>query len=206
METTGKFEYEVLIRWHWTRDNFLRWNSGIKPTYHIYQSYSEKGIHHLVCLKCEGSMVLKLRWWRKCGCFGKFFSYRSMTEYLGVKCHGVCTFQMIPQEEKLAWLPSRFSHVQLFATLWTITRQAPLPMRFSRQEYWSRLSCPPLGVFLTQGLNLCLFCLLHWEMGSLSPEPTGKPRNQANAAECKQFVKMGKGNMDIHCDIISVFQ
>ena len=56
------------------------------------------------------------------------------------------------------------------------------------------------------GLNLCLFCLLHWEMGSLSPVPTGKPRNQANAAECKQFVKMGKGNMDIHCDIISVFQ
>ena len=73
LETTGKFEYEVLIRWHWTRVNFLRWNNGIKPTYHIYQSYSEKGIHHLVCLKCEGSMVLKLRWWRKCGCFGKFF-------------------------------------------------------------------------------------------------------------------------------------
>ena len=28
------------------------------------------------------------------------------------------------------------SRVQLFATLWTIARQAPLPMGFSRQEYW----------------------------------------------------------------------
>ena len=26
--------------------------------------------------------------------------------------------------------------VQLFATLWTVVRQSPLPMGFSRQEYW----------------------------------------------------------------------
>ena len=32
---------------------------------------------------------------------------------------------------------SHFSHVQLFATPWTIARQAPLSMEFSRQEYWS---------------------------------------------------------------------
>ena len=98
------------------------------------------------------------------------------------------------------------SRVQLFVTLWTVAHQAPLSMGFSRQEYWRRLSCPPPGVFSTQGLDLCLFCLLPWEMGSLSPAPTGKSRNQANVAKCKQFVKMGKGNMDIHCDIISVFQ
>ena len=28
------------------------------------------------------------------------------------------------------------SHIQLFATLWTVARQAPLSLRFSRQEYW----------------------------------------------------------------------
>ena len=33
----------------------------------------------------------------------------------------------------------RFSHVGLFATPWTIAHQAPLSMRFSRQEYWRRL-------------------------------------------------------------------
>ena len=32
---------------------------------------------------------------------------------------------------------SCFSRVRLFATLWTVAHQAPLPMGFSRQEYWS---------------------------------------------------------------------
>ena len=31
----------------------------------------------------------------------------------------------------------------LFATLWTAALQDPLSMGFSRQEYWSRLPCPP---------------------------------------------------------------
>ena len=36
---------------------------------------------------------------------------------------------------------SCFSHVQLFATLWTVTCQATLSMGFSRQEYRSGLPC-----------------------------------------------------------------
>ena len=35
-----------------------------------------------------------------------------------------------------------FSHVQLFATLWTVAHQAPLSMGFSREEYWSGLPFP----------------------------------------------------------------
>ena len=35
--------------------------------------------------------------------------------------------------------------VQLFAILWTVARQAPLPMGFCRQEYWSGLTCPSPG-------------------------------------------------------------
>ena len=34
------------------------------------------------------------------------------------------------------------SHVQFFATLWTVAHQAPLFMRFSRQKCWSGLACP----------------------------------------------------------------
>ena len=34
---------------------------------------------------------------------------------------------------------------QLFATLWNVACQAPLPMGFSRQEYWSGLSWPSPG-------------------------------------------------------------
>ena len=40
---------------------------------------------------------------------------------------------------------SRFSHVQLFATLWTVAHQAPLSMGFSRQEYWCGLPYLPPG-------------------------------------------------------------
>ena len=40
-------------------------------------------------------------------------------------------------------MPSHFSRVLLFVTPWTISCQAPLSMRFSRQEYWSGLPCPP---------------------------------------------------------------
>ena len=34
------------------------------------------------------------------------------------------------------------SHIWLFLTPWTIARQAPLSMGFSRQEYWSELPSP----------------------------------------------------------------
>ena len=40
---------------------------------------------------------------------------------------------------------SCFSHVQLFATLWIVARQASLSTGFSRQEYWRGLPCPPPG-------------------------------------------------------------
>ena len=48
---------------------------------------------------------------------------------------------------------SCFSHVQLFATLWIIARQASLSMGFSRQEYWSRLPCPPPGDLFDPGIK-----------------------------------------------------
>ena len=56
---------------------------------------------------------------------------------------------------------SRFRHVQLFETLWIVALQAPLSlsMGFSRQEYWSGLSCSPPGIFPTQELNPLLLCL-----------------------------------------------
>ena len=38
---------------------------------------------------------------------------------------------------------SCFSHVRLFATRGTVARQAPLSMRFSRQESWSGLPFHP---------------------------------------------------------------
>ena len=38
-----------------------------------------------------------------------------------------------------------FSCVQLFATLWTVARQDPPSLEFSRREYWSGLPFPSPG-------------------------------------------------------------
>ena len=48
---------------------------------------------------------------------------------------------------------SRFSHVQLFATLWTVAHQAPLSMGFSSQEYWSGLPFPSPGDLPDSGIR-----------------------------------------------------
>ena len=45
------------------------------------------------------------------------------------------------------------SCVQLFATPWTVARQAPLSMGFSRQEYWSRLPFPTWGDLPNLGIE-----------------------------------------------------
>ena len=69
---------------------------------------------------------------------------------------------------------SRFSHVRLFVTLWTIPHQVPLSMGFSRQEYGSGLHSLQVIVPI-QGWNLSLLCLLRWQAGSLPLAPPGKP-------------------------------
>ena len=63
---------------------------------------------------------------------------------------------------------SRFSRVQLFATIWTVTCQALLSMGFSRQEYWSGLSFPPPGDLPDPARsNPHLLQLLRWQADSL---------------------------------------
>ena len=52
------------------------------------------------------------------------------------------------------------SFVGLFETPWTVARQAPLSMGFSRQGYWSGLPVLP-PEFLIQGR------FLHWQADSL---------------------------------------
>ena len=68
------------------------------------------------------------------------------------------------------------SHVQFFAALWTVACQAPLPMGFCRWEYWGGLPFPTPEILPTQGSNLPLLCLLHWQADSLQVQPPGKPQ------------------------------
>ena len=58
-----------------------------------------------------------------------------------------------PETRMRVCIRSRFSHVQLFVTPWTIAHQAPPSMGFSRQEYLSQLPCPPPGDLSNPGIK-----------------------------------------------------
>ena len=67
---------------------------------------------------------------------------------------------------------SSLSHVQLFATRWTVAHQALLSMGFSRQGYWSGLPFPSPGELPDPGIEPRSPAL---RAGALPSEPPGKP-------------------------------
>ena len=85
---------------------------------------------------------------------------------------------------------SHFSRVWLFATLWTVAQQAPLSVGFSSKN--TGVGCHALlqGIFPTQGLNLSLFCLLHWQAGSLPLVPPEKPNLSVEPTKAKFLEKI----------------
>ena len=75
------------------------------------------------------------------------------------------------------------SHVSLFATPWTVARQAPLSMEFPKQKNRSRLPFPTPG-------DLPSLCLLDWQEDSLpmshqeSACNTGDPGSIPGSGRC----------------------
>ena len=68
------------------------------------------------------------------------------------------------------------SHIQLFVTPWIVAQQAPLSMKFSRQEYWSGLPFPVLGALPDPGTEpVSLESLMHWQAHSLPLRHLGNP-------------------------------
>ena len=67
------------------------------------------------------------------------------------------------------------SRVRLFATLWTIARQAPLSIGFPRPNYWSRLPFPPVGDLPDPGIEPASSAPSALQADSLPAEPSGKP-------------------------------
>ena len=99
-----------------------------------------------------------------CSCWDSFPSALSLTMYF-----------YPPPNSKWKWKVKvkSLSRVRLFATPWTVAHQAPLSMRFPRQEYRSGLPCPPLGDLPDPGrLNPCL---LHWQADSVLSESVEFP-------------------------------
>ena len=64
------------------------------------------------------------------------------------------------------------SHVQLLANPWTVARQAPLSIGFSKLEYWSGLPFPSSGHLPDPGIEPGSAAL---QADSLPSEPPGKP-------------------------------
>ena len=85
-------------------------------------------------------------------------------------------------------LSSVHAQLQTLVTPWTVACQAPLFMKFSRQEYWSELSFPTTGDLLHPGMNLGL---LNWQVDSLPLSHLRSPslsRNCSNLNSYHQYI------------------
>ena len=98
-------------------------------------------------------------------------SSRPSRTYKPVRC--LVSIYSPPLGELLA---SR-SHVLLFVTPWTIARQAPLSMGFSRQEYQRGLPFPPPGDLPDPGMEPASPALAG---RFFTTEPPGKPPKSSN--------------------------
>ena len=105
-----------------------------KVTSHTY--YDHLFIHSAE----KKSFVFSLGLSLKKGCCGNFCAC----------VHFVCVYML-----------SRFCCVLLFVTLWTAALQAPLSMGFSRQQYWSALSCPYPGNLPNPGIESTVSYVSH---------------------------------------------
>ena len=87
--------------------------------------------------------------------------------------------------------------VRLFATLWTVARQAPLSMGFSRQEYWSGLPFPSPGDLPNPGIEPRSPAL---EADALTSEPPGKQTEyimrNAGLEETQAGIKTSRRNIN----------
>ena len=85
-------------------------------------------------------------------------------------------------------LLSRFSHVRLFVTPWTVAHKAPLSIGFSRQEYWCELLYPPPGHLPDSGIKLSLLrsCIAG---GFFNAEPPGSPQTSLRDVDPLRIIK-----------------
>ena len=91
------------------------------------------------------------------------------------------------------------SHVQLFATLWTATYQAPLSVGFSRQGHWSGLPFPSLEDLPNPGIKPGSPTL---QADILPSEPPGKPLSTVTSTQFKMVVAGHEQTLDAgHSDL-----
>ena len=107
-------------------------------------------------------------------CSWPWFSSSQTGMYL--KCSGIKKHSIIWHTFEL-WcvcVCQSLSCVWLFTTPWTVVRQAPLSMEFSRQQYWSGLLFPAPGDLPDPVIKPRSPAL---QADSLQSEPPGKPQS-----------------------------
>ena len=77
------------------------------------------------------------------------------------------------------------SCVQHIAMLWTVACQAPLPMEFSSEEYWSGLPFSSPGDLPNPGIILVSLASFALEGRFFTTLPPGKPINQVTEKKYK---------------------
>ena len=87
-----------------------------------------------------------------------------------------CNFFVEKERKKRKLL----THVQLFATPWTVAHQASSSLRFSRQEYWSGLPFPSPRGLPDPGIELRPTAL---QADALPSEPPVKPISVEKSAD-----------------------
>ena len=102
----------------------------------------------------------------------------------------LCTFSsIISTDSSMAGVCMLVSHVQLFATPWTVAHQAPLSMEFSRQEYWSGLPFLSPGDLPNPGIELGSPA---FQADSLPPNHQGRPSMAGNFEGIVAFGRLSK--------------
>ena len=71
---------------------------------------------------------------------------------------------------------SCFSRVRLFVMLWTVAHQAPPPMGFPRQEYWSGLPFSSPGYLPHPGIEPVSFMSPSLVCGFFTSSTTGEAK------------------------------
>ena len=74
-----------------------------------------------------------------------------------------------------ACMLSRFSHVRLCATPRTVAHQASLSMGILQERLLEWVAIPSSRGSSQPRDQICVLCLLHWQVGSLPLAPPGKP-------------------------------
>ena len=97
-----------------------------------------------------------------------------------------------------ACLPRQFSRVRLFATLWTVACQSLLSMGILQAmilEWVAMLSSKGSS---RPWHHTHVFCLLHWQVGSLSLVPPGKSPEQYFSSYLSLKKKKKKKTVSLH--------